>query len=178
MDVFVEHMVKKKMSTKDILIFVGIVLAGTLLIFISVVFLLPLTGQFAIPFFILVGTIAGAYFLLGTRNLEYEYSVTNGDVSIDKIINRKSRKRMTSFECKNIEEIGKYAQNAEKLRNRRVDKRIFASSYDDGRDSMYVITQSKKTGLTLVVFDPDERVLDAIKPFMPRFLKNEYFGRN
>ncbi|MEG1426513.1 MAG: DUF6106 family protein [Oscillospiraceae bacterium] len=177
MDVFVEQLVKKKISTKDILIYVGIFLAGTVIIFAGIFLLLPLTGQFAISFFVLVGTIFGAYYLLSRRNLEYEYAVTNGDVSVDKIINRKSRKRLTSFDAKTIEEMGKYAENAEKLKNRRVDKRIFASAYEDGRDSIYVIAQSKKTGLTLIVFNPDERVLDAIKPYVQRYLRNEFFGR-
>lgn len=176
MDVFVEYMVKKKMSTKDILIYLGALLGVLVLTMVSILFVLPLAG-ISIPFFILVGSIAGAYFLVGTRNLEYEYSVTNGDVSVDKIINRKSRKRLTSFDSKGIEEMGKYAPNAEKLKSRRVDKRILAGTYEDGRDSIYVIAQSKKTGLTLMVFDPDDRVLDAMKPFVPRHIRQEFYGR-
>ena len=36
---------------------------------------------------------------------------------------------------------------------------------------------SGKTGKTLVVFDPDEDMQEAIKKFIPRSLKFEKFGR-
>ena len=110
--------------------------------------------------------------------LEFEYSITNGDIAVDKIINRRSRKRLTSFDAKAIEEMGKYTENAQKLKGKRVDKTIFAAETDDGKDAWYIIAKSRKTGLTLLVFSPDERCIDAIKPFMDRRLKFEIFGRN
>lgn len=53
-----------------------------------------------------------------------------------------------------------------------------AAETDDGKDAWYIIAKSRKTGLTLLVFSPDERCIDAIKPFMDRRLKFEIFGRN
>ena len=91
---------------------------------------------------------------------------------------RRSRKRLTSFDAKAIEEMGKYTENAQKLKGKRVDKTIFAAETDDGKDAWYIIAKSRKTGLTLLVFSPDERCIDAIKPFMDRRLKFEIFGRN
>ncbi len=41
-----------------------------------------------------------------------------------------------------------------------------------------MIVRSGKTGKTLVVFDPDEDLRDAIKKYIPRPLKFEKFGRN
>lgn len=171
-DIFVEHMVKRRMSSKDYLIFLGIGLGGAALIFVGILAFL-LTGVPSIAFFVLVGVIAGAYFLFSRRNVEYEYAVTNGDVSVDKIINRRSRKRLTSFDSKDVEEFGDYTPNAEKLKHRRVDKTIIASSFDDGRDAKYVIAKSKKTGMTLVIFNPDDRMIDAMKPFLPRQIRLE-----
>ena len=69
-------------------------------------------------------------------------------------------------------------QLAQKLKGKRVDKTIFAAETDDGKDAWYIIAKSRKTGLTLLVFSPDERCIDAIKPFMDRRLKFEIFGRN
>ena len=40
-----------------------------------------------------------------------------------------------------------------------------------------MIVRSGKTGKTLVVFDPDEEFLDAVKKYIPRPLKFEKFGR-
>ncbi len=174
-DIFVEYMVKKKMGPKDFLIALGVTLAGIVLVFIGLLF----TGVMPmIPFLVLCGAIYGAYKVISMRNLEFEYSITNGDITVDKIMNRRSRKRLTSFDAKAIEEMGKYPENAQRLKNRRVDKTIFASEYDDGRDAWYVIAKSRKTGTTLLVFSPDDRCIEAIKPFMDRRLRFEIFGRN
>lgn len=173
-DVFVEYMVKKKLGTKDILISLGAIILGTVLTFIGFLFT---TIAPMIPFFVLCAVVYGVYRLITSRMIEFEYSITNGDISIDKIMNRKSRKRLTSFDAKNIEEMGKYTENEQRLKNRRVDKVIFASETDDGKDAWYVIAKSRKTGLTLLVFSPDDRCIEAIKPFMDRRLRFEIFGR-
>lgn len=174
-DVFVEYMVKKKLSGKDILICLGASVGGAVLAFLGLM-LTPILPM--LPFLVICGVIYGLYWVISSRSVEYEYSITNGDISVDKITNRRSRKRLTSFDAKAIEEMGKYTENAQKLRNKRVDKTIFASEMEDGKDAWYVIAKSRKTGLTLLVFSPDERCIDAIKPFMDRRLKFEIFGRN
>jgi len=176
-DVFIERMVKKKMESKDFLIIIGLLLAAFILVAVSVLFLTPYTGMM-IPFFVLIGVCFGGYKLISMRNLEFEYSLTNGYMTIDKIMNRQSRKRLTAFECKNIEEIGEYEKNATRLKNREVQTRLFASEYGDGQSSWYVIVNAKKTGRTLLVFDPDEDLLEAIKKFIPASLRFEVFGRN
>lgn len=174
-DVFVEYMVKKKISAKDIAICLGASVLGVILVFIG----LLLAGFVPmIPFLVLCGVIYGLYWVISSRNIEFEYSITNGDISVDKIMGRKTRKRLTSFDAKAIEEMGKYAENEQKLRNKRVDKTIFAAETDDGKDAWYVIAKSRKTGLTLLVFSPNERCIEAIKPFMDRRLKFEIFGRH
>ena len=70
----------------------------------------------------------GGYKLISMRLLEYEYSLTNGYVAVDKIMNRSSRKRMTSFECSTAEDIGQYAQNEARLKNQSFDARILPRS--------------------------------------------------
>lgn len=169
-DTFVECMIKRRPCSKDYLIYMGIGLLGAAIVLLGVLGFL-LTGVMSIAFFALVGAIAGVYYLFTRRNLEFEYAVTNGDVSVDKIVNRRSRKRLTSFDSKDIEEMGEYAPNAAALKTKRVDKVINASKYDDGRDATYVIAKSKKTGLTLIMFSPDERTTEAMKPYLPRQIR-------
>ena len=92
-------------------------------------------------------------------------------------MNRASRKRMTAFECSSAEDIGEYQKNEARLKNQSFDARIFATEYTDHRNSWYMIVRSQKTGKTLVVFDPDEEMQEAIKRFIPKTLKWEKFGR-
>ncbi len=176
-DIFVEYMLKKKFGPKDIAICVATLALGGLLIAGCIILMMGSVVPPMIPFFIMCALIYGVYWVITSRQIEYEYSITNGDISIDQIVNRRSRKRLTSFDAKTIEEMGKYTENAQRLKSRRVDKTIFASVTDDGADAWYVIARSRKTGVTLLVFSPDARCLDAIKPFMDRKLRFEIFGR-
>lgn len=176
-DVFIERMVKKKFEAVDALILAGIVVAIGVLSYVGFIIgfvILPLP---MITPLVAAGAVFGGYKLLCSRLLEYEYSLTNGFVSVDKIMNRSNRKRMVAFECDTCEDIGPYAGNEERLKNRSFDARVFATEYSDHRESWYMVVRSKKLGKTLVVFDPDEDLQEAIKKFIPRPLKFEKFGR-
>lgn len=177
-DVFIERMVKKKFEGTDILILVGIAAGILVLSFVGFVLGFMVLAFPMLSLLITAGAIFGGYKLISMRLLEYEYSLTNGFVTVDKIMNRASRKRMTSFECESCEDIGLYLENEERLKNRSFDQRVFATRFADRRDSWYMIVQSKKTGKTLLVFNPDEELLEGIKKFIPRHLKFEKFGRN
>ncbi len=176
-DVFVERMVKKKFESVDALVVAGVVAGIFVLTFIGFV-----VGVLIVPFpmltlLIAAGAVFGGYKLVSARMLEFEYSLTNGFVTVDKIMNRSTRQRMTSFECDSCEDIGKFTENEARLKTRSFDARVYATQFGDHRDSWYMIVRSGKTGKTLVVFDPDEDLLEAIKKFIPRSLKFEKFGR-
>jgi len=177
-DVFIERMVKKKMESKDILILIGILAAIVILFMAGFVLGFLILGFPMLTLLIAAGAVFGGYKLISMRLLEYEYSLTNGFVTVDKIMNRQTRKRMTSFECDTCEDLGVYTENEARLKNRSFDTRVFATQSSDCQGSWYMIVRGKKTGKTLVVFDPDEDFQEAIKKFIPRQLKFEKFGRN
>jgi len=173
MDIFVEQIVKKRFGGKDYAIMAGISILAAFLVFLCIMILVGYVGGLA--FLVAIGVLYGAFWLIMSRNLEFEYSVTNGDLTIDKIINRQRRKRVVSFDVKNTEEMGKY--DAAKLQHRSFDNRYFVGEYEDGRDCWYITCRSQKTGHVLVVFSPEERVLEAIKPFLQRQVRMDAFGR-
>lgn len=177
-DVFIERMVKKKLDSKDILIIIGILLAIVVVSVIGFVVGFLITAIPTISLLVFAGSIFGGYKLISMRMLEFEYSLTNGFVAVDKIMNRQTRKRLTSFECDSCEDIGEYTGNEQRLKNRSFDTRVFATRTSDCEGAWYMIVRGKKTGKTLVVFNPDEDFIDAVKKFIPRQLKFEKFGRN
>lgn len=177
MDIFVEQIIKKKFEGKDWLILAGVTVAGAILLFLDVFVLFPLMPMLPIvPLLVFAGIIYGAYWVLTSRFLEYEYSVTNGDITIDKIINRRRRKRVASFDAHDIEEMGKY--NAAKLGHRQFEQRFFAGESESGADCWYFSCRHPKLGNSLVVFSPNEKVLNSIKPFLKHQVRNDAFGRN
>lgn len=98
-DIFVEYMVKKKIGGKDILVCLGASVLGAILIFVGLL-LTPIMPM--IPFLVVCGVIYGLYWVISSRSVEFEYSITNGDIAVDKIMNRRIRKRLTSFDAKTI----------------------------------------------------------------------------
>lgn len=176
-DVFVERMVKKKFETTDLLVVAGVVVGIIVLSFIGFFVGVGILMFPMLTLLVIAGSVFGGYKLISMRMLEYEYSLTNGFVTVDKIMNRATRKRMTSFECSSCEDIGIYQEAEARLKTRSFDNRIFATQYADHRDSWFMIVHSGKTGKTLVVFDPDENMQEAVKKFIPRTLKFEKFGR-
>ena len=176
MDIFTEQIVKRKLSSKDLGISFAASLGGVVLVLISVFILFPLTGVSLIPLVVLVGSIYGIYWVVTSRNLEFEYSVTNGDLTVDKIINKKRRKRVISFDVHNTEEMGKY--DARRMAQRQVEKVLMAAETDTGENAWYIIVRTAKYGRTLLVFSPNEKVLDGIKAGMPRQMRFDVFGRN
>ena len=169
MDIFVEQIVKKKFGPKDYLVFAAVVVLGLALVFLSVLFLLP----FAVLIF--AGVCFGAYQIITSRNLEFEYSATNGDITVDKIIYRRRRKRLISLDAKSVEEMGKY--DPQKHRGRDYAARIFASERDSGEGAWFFTARHPQMGYVLVVFSPEERVLEAIRPFLTRQVAKDAFGR-
>ena len=169
MDIFVEQLVKKKHGPKDYAIIAAAIIGTIIIVFLSL--RVPL-----FTFFIWIAVFFVAYYLIASRNLEFEYSVTNGSITIDKIINRSKRKQVLTVDAHEIEEIGKF--RPELIKEKPNFKPCFVSEYDSGKDAWYFCAHTTKNGNMLVVFSPESKTMEAIKPFIPRQVAFVAFGRN
>ena len=177
MDVFVEQIVKKRNTGKD-LAMMAMIMLGAIILGFAFVFILPLflPALASLSLFLVAGAIFGAYWLITGMDLEFEYAVTNGDLTIDKIIHRRKRKRVLNLDAKDIEQMGKYdpAQHSQK----RYDKRISVARDERADDCWYISMRHSQYGNLLLTFSPDERTLNALKPFLKRQLALEVFGKD
>ena len=159
MDTFVEQIVKKKKSGKDkVLIFGSIFLYAVLLIVgfpIAFIYL----QFFAVIIF--GGLGYGLWWLLTSQNVEYEYSVTNGDIDIDQITAQRKRKRLVSVAGSKIESLQPYRH--EEFASRPFGRRVIVAPSLNEPELWCFTYHSKKSGHTLVVFQPEQRVLNALK---------------
>ncbi len=175
MDTITEQIVERKKSTVDYITMVLISL-GFLLVF---VFLFVLARRYAVLFNILFFVVFGIGYLLWkllmSFNVEYEYSVINGEIDIDKIISKRKRKRIVSFSAKNIETFKKYTGNNGQKNFRKV---IFAGSDPKSPNLWCCAFKDRAFGNTLLIFEPNEKVLQAIKPYLPRLVASDAFGWN
>lgn len=169
MDVFAEQLVKKSGGTKSLSLKVLIVFAIILVIAIAFT-LSPIFARFSsIIILIAAAAIYGGYQLLSYTNVEYEYSVTNGEIDIDKILGQKKRTRLTTIKCKEIEEIGVYKDSEH--RNKKYDRVIDASQNAYDQNNTFYILYRTSTGSTILIFSPNDKIKDAIRPALPRLLQ-------
>ncbi len=165
MDSYCEYILKKKKTSKDTLISVGIVVAALLIINIVIPIISGLLGflSFIMPLLV-VGVIWGAYKLIVGRNIEFEYLLTGSDIDIDKIINRNGRKRVISVTRDEIEvmaPVGSY--HLPGLEG--VDKVDATSGDPEGK--VFVIVANKDTRKA-IYFEPNEKIINSMKDRNPR----------
>ena len=104
--------------------------------------------------------------------MEFEYSITNGDVDIDRIVARRKRNRLVSVRGQKIESAGKY--DAARMQNRPFDRTVMAASSLAEEGLYYFTYHSKKSGSTIVIFQPDERVKDAFYKSLPKLVQLDW----
>lgn len=159
MDTFFEQIVKKKKGATEWVIIVAIIVVAAALLVLAATFLamyIIIAG---------VGIVYGAWWLATTQNVEYEYCVTNGDIDVDKIVARRKRTRLVSVAGRKIRALAPY-DPAEPLG--KFQRTVMAAPSLKEEGLWYFTYHSKKNGDTLVVFQPDDRVLGAFYDGLPK----------
>ena len=163
MDTFFEQIVKMKLSGKAIAVIAAIFFVDAAILFF--VFTLAATVRASFLFIIVMAVIYGTNKILKQISVEYEYIFTNGDLDVDKIIGKSSRKRMVSVKCTNVEKYGDY-QNGMAAPGSVKKTYFFCNA--DSENQKYMIVKDKDEGIIMIVFAPDERMQGAIEKYIPR----------
>lgn len=165
MDMFVEQIIYRKKTKSQVALAVLIMALTSILVVMAFLLL----GSLALMLMLPLGW--GMWWLLSGMNIEYEYCITNGDIDIDRIVARRKRERVVSVSLKKLDSAGRY--EPEKWQGRQVDRTVFAAVSDKEEGLYYFSYRSKKRGYTLVVFQPNERVMEAFVKALPRLLQME-----
>lgn len=168
MDIFTEQLAKKTLKKVDYILFF-VVIAFIILEVLLSVFVLKF-GIFSL--FIVAISIYFSAKLISYRFVEFEYVVTNGNVMIDKITTKKSRKNVVSFELPDVYEFFKYKKDVKLTKLGKI--------YDlqTAGEAWCACFSDSKLGKVGVIFSPNEKTLEAIKPFLKRQVAIDAFGRN
>lgn len=170
MDTFFEQIVSIKKSGKALAIGISIWIFAFLIIAFLMLFAASLVGPFLA--ILVIGVGYGAWWLTAKLNIEYEYIVTNGSMDIDRITNKSSRQRVSSFELSKVERVEKYNPNL--LQN--VDRQNIVIACNQGDPDAYLLVASRDdTKVNYIVFAPNEKVREAIKKSLPKFVANSAF---
>ena len=174
MDTFVEYLVKKKRTGKDVLAMAGIAVIAAVVTF-AMFILMGLFGSLgSIIFLLYAGAIYFIYRWFTSFNIEFEYSLVNNEMDVDKIICQRKRKRLTTVNVRGVEGFG-LCKGSRALRghlnNQGINKIYACSDMED--EGVYYLLYANEEKRTLLLFNPSEKMVDAIKKQNPRKL-NEF----
>ncbi len=165
-DVFTEHMVKRRSSPKTALIKLLIAAASALAALwpalallkgVNLLYFLPLTAA------------GGFWFgrkLILRQNVEFEYMVTNGELDVDKILARRIRRHLLTVDCRSFITLAPCAPGRP-YEPTPVGRRVDASSAPDSPQRWLVVFPGGDGVRTLLVFEPNEQMLDAFRQLNP-----------
>lgn len=165
MDTFFEQIVKVRRTGKQKAMVIGIILLALILLLLDSWFLIPNPIYMPIGLLAVFGICWAAYKLILLSSIEYEYIFTNGDLDVDKITARASRKRMVSINCSRVERYGKYT---EAVRPSDSIKKIYNFCDAGDPNAVYIIAPNKTEGMVMIIFAPEERVKTAVEKAIPR----------
>ncbi len=178
-DVYMEYMIKPPKSGKrkalialTIALGAAVTLALLLVICVAAIALIGTRlGSFAFSIGLVLIAFAwyGVYLLVSMQNIEYEYTLTNSAMDVDKIMSKRGRKRVVSFDfteisvCANIED----TEHNHNYINITAEKTLDLTG-DKKRGNVYFVDFSGDNGRTRVLFQPTSKMINEIKKFNPR----------
>ena len=158
---FKEYMIEKKKDGKDIVISMLLYIAATIVSILAFMFLGAFGG---IALLVAVGAFYGAHIVSARSKKEFEYICTEDNVDIDVIMNKSRRKRLISFNMKNVEIIA--SLNDDKYSNQasgQFEKTIVATSGRRDAEVYFAIVNVK--GRTLVKFEPPYNMVMSLSQY-------------
>lgn len=165
-DTFVEELVVRKKTLLNLLLQVLIVVAAIVLCVAFWLFI-PFINTVLIAI-----TLFAAYLGLKFQGVEYEYSFTNGDLDIDKIMAKRKRKTLLSINHKDIRVMCPYTAEFESETTAyKVSEVIDTSSSKNAAGRWFFIYEKQDGGYGFVVFQPSKRFREAMRKYMRSRIK-------
>jgi len=164
MDIFCEQLVKKEKTIMDTIKSIGLIFAAIIVSFLILFGFSFVPAFYSVGLLLIVGAFWGAIYLIIRQNIEYEYIVTNSILDIDKIMAKKSRKRLLSVDFKEIT----YCKPFEK--ESLVGVKVMDFTPNGIEDGVYIVEFFKNAERTLLLFKPNVKVLTNLKKASPRLV--------
>lgn len=169
-DVFVEQIVLRKKTLLEHLKYVGIVV-GVLVLNFAVLF-------FGITRFIFPVTFALSCWwiwnLLRDSHVEYEYSFTNGELDVDRILGKRKRQHLASISVRRMDLLAPMTEEyAREYQSQSIRTRLDASAGENTEGRWFGRYRDESGVETLLLFNPNDRMLYAMGRLLQRKFKGD-----
>ena len=170
MDNFAEQLVKRDktgaIKTQRAMILSGGIILTVALLFLSI-FLLGRMGLMFVGVLLAAAAGLGTYFLWQNTFVEYEYTFTNGELDVDKIIAQKKRRELMSVNIRQFTDFGRYDDSMEEPK----EMTVILATDNSASNEYYADFTDETVGSARLIFVPDERMLENIRKFLPAKLR-------
>lgn len=163
-DLYLEELVKKKRTGKDnalrlLLMAVTAVLVVLALLSLSMLFIVPA-----------IAVCIADIFIFPRFSVEWEYQYVNGEIDVDRILNKAKRKRIASFDISNAEILAPAVSHRldHYNSNPKLKVRDYSSCDPDRARLVYAMIVSSDGELTKVLFEPSEHMVKDMRAKAPR----------
>ena len=149
----------------------GLYKVAKVLMYVFAVLALLSLSFFRLTLVAIFGILSGLLFFFKKElYVEYEYSLTNGEIDIDKIMEMRSRKRIISFHMKEVELLAPVDSNEYKGFSSKPESIIKAFPKEDkSRQYAAIVTGGGKR--LQVLFVPNKELLDLCFLYNPKAVK-------
>lgn len=167
-DIFIEQLVKRKRTMRDRAVFIiTIILVILIPATIMVLALNDLIMHYfaVLALFILLMGVWFIWFVRSHQNVEYEYQMVQDILVVSKIIAKRKRKELLKLDTHSIEKLAK-GDDSEVNKIKFVRVVDAAADLSDEKNTYYAVYTQAGGGKRALFFDPNEKVLNAMKPYL------------
>ena len=173
-DIFIEYMVRRRSTITVKLMKVGVVVLSLIVGIALFVLSSMIEALSFLSLLLLAGALYGAFVVVTSMNVEFEYSLTNGELDVDKIVAERKRRRLTTMRCRDVTGFGRYQEADHKSKT--YQNKIIACDDVHSDDVWFFAYPDKLKGETLLVINISDRMMSGLKPFLPRHLSTRTAG--
>ncbi|MCH5297696.1 MAG: hypothetical protein J1E85_08500 [Ruminococcus sp.] len=174
MEGFNEQVVKRAKKPKNLIIKIIAVMLLILIPSICILLAYVITTYLIyVGFFLFLIGIYLVWYVFTSQKVEFEYSVSGDELDISKIISLRKRKRMCKVKIREIEKLEKGEKSISGMRFSK--NYIAAADIDKDEDNYYAVFNSPAYGKCLLVFTPNEQILQGMKGYLNKDIMLKIF---
>lgn len=147
---------------------VGIPLTFIIIALITRIAYLAIIGMFLILF-----CVYGAWWFITSLRVEFEYSFLSSILRVDKVIAKRRRRKILKVDVKKFDDFFRYSD--EKMGATHYNKVYRAATHEFSEENWVASWHDEAKGRCALIFCPNEKVLEGMKPFFTAELRKKLF---
>ena len=126
-----------------------------------------------VAFFVFLGGIYAVWYVFSIQKVDFEYSVSGNELTVAKVIALRKRKNICKIQINEIERLEKDDTEIKKMRFLKTF--IAARDIDSKDENYFAVFNSPAYGRCLLVFTPNEDILNGMKPHLKKDIVGSVF---